>query len=91
MAADPAIISVAPCGYGVAKITDEMRRLDADATWQVLRAVRCRLIVVAHGDAVFYRPGPRLVESAEILAEILYPGITADKHLGVGVVRYTPQ
>ena len=42
--------------------------------WFNLRAVRAGHVYVTDGNSYFNRPGPRLVESAEMLAEMLYPG-----------------
>ncbi len=89
-ASDPDVILVAPCGYDLEKTTDEMAVLDRNPAWQALRAVRDGRVFVADGNAYFNRPGPRLVESAEILAEILHPGLLAFGHLGQSVVRHEP-
>ncbi|MFN3868367.1 MAG: cobalamin-binding protein [Hyphomicrobiaceae bacterium] len=72
-AADPDVILVAPCGYDLAVTTREMRALAGNAIWEGLRAVRDGQVFVADGNAYFNRPGPRLVESAEIMAEVLHP------------------
>ena len=42
---------------------------------------------VTDGNQFFNRPGPRLVESAEILAEILHPETFAFGHEGAGWER----
>ena len=42
--------------------------------WDTLKAVRDRRVYITDGNQYFNRPGPRLVESAEILAEIFFPG-----------------
>ncbi len=88
-AADPDVILVAPCGYDIATTRAEMPVLDENSLWQSLRAVRDGRVHVADGNAFFNRPGPRLVESAEILAEILHPGRLCYGHLGVNVVSHT--
>jgi iron complex transport system substrate-binding protein len=44
-------------------------------------------VYVADGNAYFHRPGPRLVESLEILAEILHPETFRFGHEGVGWTR----
>jgi iron complex transport system substrate-binding protein len=56
--------------------------LDSNSTWQSLRAVREGRVFLADGNAFFNRPGPRLVESAEILAEILHPDVCNYGHRG---------
>jgi iron complex transport system substrate-binding protein len=41
-------------------------------------------VALADGNQFFNRPGPRLVESLEILAEILHPGEFDFGHRGRG-------
>ena len=89
-AADPDVILVAPCGYDLAKTREEMAVLDSNPKWLALRAVRERRVYIADGNAFFNRPGPRLVESAEILAEILHPELSDYGHLGRTVIQHLP-
>jgi iron complex transport system substrate-binding protein len=49
--------------------------------------VRRGQVYVIDGHHYFNRPGPRLVESAEMIAEILHPDRFAFGHQGVGWVR----
>lgn len=69
--ADPEVIVAMPCGYQLEQTVRELRGLAGDARWQSLRAVREGRVFAADGHHYFNRPGPRLVESAEILGEIL--------------------
>ncbi len=92
-AADPDVILVAPCGYDIEKSREEMAVLDSNPQWRALRAVRERRLFVADGNAYFNRPGPRLVESAEIVAEILHPDVVTRSrdwvsHIGTSVVEH---
>lgn len=73
--ADPDAIVLMPCGFRIPQTLDELTALAADPLWQSLRAVREGRVAAADGQYFFNRPGPRLVESAEILAEILHPGV----------------
>jgi iron complex transport system substrate-binding protein len=43
------------------------------AEWKELQAVQAGQVYLADGNQYFNRPGPRMVESLEILAEILHP------------------
>ena len=52
-----------------------------------LAAVRAGRVYLADGNQFFNRPGPRLVESLEILAEILHPDAFAFGHEGSGWER----
>jgi iron complex transport system substrate-binding protein len=63
--------------------------LAGNAVWQGLRAVGAGNVYVADGNAYFNRPGPRLVESAEILAEILHPVVCDFGHRGRAFVPYS--
>ncbi|CAN5664850.1 cobalamin-binding protein [soil metagenome] len=70
-ATDPEVIVLIPCGFGIERALEELSVLEALPGWGDLRAVRDGHVAVADGNRYFNRPGPRLVESAEILAEIL--------------------
>jgi iron complex transport system substrate-binding protein len=83
-ASDPDVIVMLPCGFDLKRTRQEMSALTGRAGWQTLRAVREGRVHLTDGNAYFNRPGPRLVESLEILAEILQPEPAAAKHLGTG-------
>jgi iron complex transport system substrate-binding protein len=87
-ASDPDVILVGPCGYDLEKTREEMAVLDANFDWQALRAVRERRVFIADGNAFFNRPGPRLVESAEIIFEVLHPRLSGYGHMGKAVVSH---
>ncbi len=72
-AADPDVIVVAPCGYDLARCLEELPLLQAKPGWASLRAVRDGRIFFADGNAYFNRPGPRLADSAHLLAEMFHP------------------
>jgi iron complex transport system substrate-binding protein len=76
IAADPDIIAFMPCGYQLAQTLPEARALLATPAWRDLRAVREGRIFAVDGHHLFNRPGPRLVESAEVLACLVH---TPDK------------
>jgi len=70
---DPDVMVIAPCGFDIARTQSEMHWLEQRPDWTKLRAVRDGRIYLADGNQYFNRPGPRLVETLEILAEILHP------------------
>jgi iron complex transport system substrate-binding protein len=86
-AADPDVILVAPCGFDIARGRRDLPALEALPGWSGLRAVRAGRVCIADGNQYFNRPGPRLVESLEILAEILHPAECRYGHEGAGWVR----
>lgn len=72
IAADPDIIALMPCGYQLAQTLPEARALLAGEPWRSLRAVREGRVFAVDGHHLFNRPGPRLVESAEVLACLIH-------------------
>lgn len=86
-AADPEIILVLPCGFDIPRAQAELPVLTARPGWCDLRAVRGRHIYICDGNQYFNRPGPRLADSLEILAEILHPEAFRFGHKGHGWVR----
>jgi len=85
---DPDLILVTPCGYDIARTMEDMRLLSSKPGWADLKAVRSGGVIVADGNQYFNRPGPRLVESLEILAELLHPSAFHFGHQGEGWVRF---
>jgi len=71
VAADPDAIVVVPCGYGIEAATRAARALESRADWRGLRAVRTGRAFVMDGNAYVNRPGPRLLDSAELFAAAL--------------------
>ncbi len=69
----PEAVFIACCGFSVERTMDDVRVLDAVPGWQNLPAVRSGRVYVADGSQYFNRPGPRLVDSLEILAHALHP------------------
>jgi iron complex transport system substrate-binding protein len=68
---EPDVVVVTPCGFDLAHARDALVALDSVPQWTGLRAYRERRIFAIDGNAYFNRPGPRLVDSAEILARLL--------------------
>lgn len=73
VAASPEVLVLACCGFDVDRATRDLPALTSRPGWDDLPAVRDGRVWVADGSAYFSRPGPRLVDSAEILAGILHP------------------
>jgi iron complex transport system substrate-binding protein len=71
-AGDPDVILVMPCGFDLERTVSEMYWLTDRPGWRNLQAVRNRRVFVTDGNQYFNRPGPRLVESLEILAAVLH-------------------
>jgi iron complex transport system substrate-binding protein len=61
-AAQPELLILAPCGFDLARAQTE-----ADGMRDSIAAVGAERVVVMDGSAYFNRPGPRLVDSLELL------------------------
>jgi iron complex transport system substrate-binding protein len=72
-AADPDIIIVAPCGFALDRSVLELELLAHDAFWRSLRAVRHGRVFAVDGNSYFNRPGPRIADSVEVIAEMIHP------------------
>jgi iron complex transport system substrate-binding protein len=81
---DPDVIVILPCGFDIARSLKELHLLTERPGWAALSAVRAGRVYVADGNQYFNRPGPRVVESLEILAELCHPEIFDFGHEGVG-------
>jgi iron complex transport system substrate-binding protein len=89
--ADPDVMFVSPCGWDIEKARSEMPALTTRPGWSRLSAVQHGRVYLADGNQFFNRPGPRLVESLEILAEILHPGEFDFGHAGRNWVPFDGQ
>jgi iron complex transport system substrate-binding protein len=70
--ADPEVVVIAPCGYGVARAAQEARRVLAGERWLWARGRRAWAM---DANGLVSRPGPRLVDGVETLARIFNPGL----------------
>ena len=87
---DPDVLLIAPCGYDLDRTTHDLELLKRKPEWNQLRAVYNDQVFIADGNQFFNRPGPRLVESAEILTEILHPQLFNFGHEGLSWKRHRP-
>ena len=88
VAKDPEVLFVSPCGFDVARTLQEMDLLASKAEWKEINAVKSKRVFVADGNQYFHRPGPRLAESLEILAEMIHPNVFHFGYEVRGWVRY---
>ncbi len=85
---DPDILVVLPCGFDIKRTREEMYWLTDRSEWSSLKAVKSGRVYVTDGHQYFNRPGPRLVESLQILAEILHPEVFDIDFEGIGWQRF---
>lgn len=86
--ADPDFIIIAPCGFDLARTREDAALLNAREDWRALRAVRESRVSLIDGNQYVNRPGPRVVETLEIIAEIINPTLEEHQHEGFGWERF---
>ena len=74
----PDVVLIKPCGFPLSRTVEELSLLRTSLPWESWRAVQEGRVYVADGNAYFNRPGPRIVESLEILAACLHPDAFED-------------
>lgn len=82
--ADPDVILLLPCGFKIEQTLRDLSLLTKNPAWANLHAAKEGRVYAVDGHHFFNRPGPRLVESAEIVAEILHPDQFSFGHRGKG-------
>ncbi len=73
--ADPEVLLIACCGFDVRRARQDLPILAAYPGFGHLSCVRSGRVYLTDGSAYFNRPGPRLVDSLEILAHALHPHV----------------
>ena len=81
---DPEVIVALPCGFDIQRTRREIGPLTSKPEWSNLRAVAAGRVYLADGNQFFNRPGPRVAEALEIMAEMLHPGVFEFGHEGIG-------
>ncbi len=72
---DPEVIVVCPCGFDQHRAATEVELLAQYEHWGELMAVKREQVVAINGNSYFNRPGPRLVDSLELLAGLLHQAL----------------
>jgi len=84
LSADPDAIIFMACGFGIERTIKELELFFKNQEFQTLKSVRDKRVYVVDGNHFFVRPGPRIVDSFQILCEILHPGSFSPKLKGLG-------
>jgi iron complex transport system substrate-binding protein len=74
-AADPDVVILSPCGFTMDRTLQEAATPDIRQAIAPLRATREGRLWVVDGHHLLNRPGPRLVDSLEVIASVLHPGM----------------
>ncbi|OJW12823.1 cobalamin-binding protein [Mucilaginibacter sp. 44-25] len=88
VATDPDIILLMPCGFSIERTMSEVGLLLGRPGFAELKAVKSNRVYIADGNQYFNRPGPRIVDSLEILAEIIHPKQFIFGNEGNGWVKF---
>jgi len=86
---DPDIILVMPCGFSVERTMKEIDLLLQRPGFAELKAVKNNRLYIADGNQYFNRSGPRIVDSIEILAEIIHPKQFVFGYEGNGWIKFS--
>ncbi|HEX4204750.1 MAG TPA: cobalamin-binding protein [Ktedonobacteraceae bacterium] len=70
--ADPEVLILSPCGFSLERTMQDVPLLRKNPAWQELRAVKQGRVYAIDGNYYLNRSGPRLVDSVEILAALLW-------------------
>jgi len=85
---DPDHIVFMPCGFNIEKTKDEVVKLiEQNTYWKKLKAYKDKNLYIVDGNQYFNRPGPRLIDSVEILSEIFHPNLFNFGHEGNGWIN----
>jgi iron complex transport system substrate-binding protein len=87
--ARPEVLPIVCCGYDVERTRQDLEIARTYPGWDDLPAVRNGRVYLADGNAYFTVPGPRLVDSLEILAHMLHPELfPGEPEAGEGWTRW---
>ena len=76
-ATEPEVMVIACCGFSAERARQDLPILEAQPGYADLPCVRAGRVYVVDGSAFFSRPGPRLVDSLELLAPMVHPELFA--------------
>jgi len=86
---DPDVIVVMPCGFSIERTMKEVNLLLQQPGFAEMKAVKNDRLYIADGNQYFNRPGPRIVDSLEILAEIINPKQFIFGYEGNGWIKFS--
>jgi len=86
---DPEILIIMPCGFPIERTLKEIDILFKLPGFAEMKAVKNKGVYIADGNQYFNRPGPRIVDSIEILAEIINPKQFVFGYEGNGWIRFS--
>jgi iron complex transport system substrate-binding protein len=88
-AENPDVIIITPCGFDIERTLKEIDVILSLPGFAEMKAVKNNRLYIADGNQYFNRSGPRIVDSIEILAEIIYPKQFIFGYEGKGWMRFS--
>jgi iron complex transport system substrate-binding protein len=85
---NPDVLIVAPCGFAINRTLQEIDLLLNLPGWRDLTAVKNNQVYIADGNAYFNRSGPRIVDTIEMLAEMITPKYFNFGYEGEGWIKF---
>lgn len=71
----PEVLVVGPCGFGAEDAARQAKTLAERPGWKSLPAVQSGKVFAVDANSYFARPGPRLIDGAELLAHLVHPAV----------------
>jgi len=75
---DPEVVIIKPCGFKLDQTIRELDVIRENIPWKNWRAYKNNKMFLVDGNAYFNRPGPRILDSIEILAYCSFPELFPD-------------
>jgi iron complex transport system substrate-binding protein len=73
----PEVVVISCCGFSIDRTLREVVQLKGVKEWHRLPAVLNQHVFIADGNQYFSRPGPRIVDSLEMLAVMIHPELAS--------------
>jgi iron complex transport system substrate-binding protein len=86
---NPDILVIAPCGFSINRTLKEIDLLLKMDGFNELKAVKNNRLYIVDGNHYINRPGPRIVDSIEIFAEIINPKQFIFGYEGNGWIKFS--
>ena len=89
---NPDVVIIKPCGFKLEQTIQELEVLNRNIPLENWKAYQNNDIFIVDGNAYFNRPGPRMIDSLEILSYCLHPKIFPEflEKYGSSLVKLGP-
>lgn len=85
---NPDVLIIAPCGFKINRTLQEIDLLLNQPGWRDLDAIKNNRVYIADGNAYFNRSGPRIIDTIDMLAEMITPKYFAFGYEGEGWIKF---